>query len=76
MRCALCRNGNSEEIEQCRTCGARLSEESHREVWGINYLLGQVGKWEQEHRLPTALLRRLRSEYILKLIESNPQKNY
>ena len=65
MRCSICLARSPEAASHCTSCGARLEERLHQQVWGIYYLLGQIGKWEQSRRFPAASLTELRSEYVL-----------
>ena len=63
MRCAVCQASNPIHRPECLSCGARLVEESHREISGIGYLLGQVAKWEGEKRYTPEILSGLSAEY-------------
>jgi len=66
MRCALCQVLNPPGGRPCVGCGAGLEELSHRELWSVAYLLGQLSKWADQKRLPEDALAPLRAEYEAK----------
>jgi hypothetical protein len=63
MRCSICLGANGDLARVCGSCGARLEAAKHRELSGITYLLGEVGKWENERRIGPVPLAVLRQEY-------------
>ncbi len=63
MRCSICLSANGELARACWSCRARLEEPKHRELWGVTYLLGQVGKWDEERRLGPEIVAALRDDY-------------
>ena len=60
VRCSVCLATTA--AARCE-CGATMNEDKHRELAGVYYLLGQMGRWQAERSVAAPVIHDLRGRY-------------